>query len=80
MRWMVTGIDLSLTALLFLALLCVLAQPAYAYVDPGSGLFALQIISTTFAGMIFMLRRRLRSLFRGATLRSISKAEKAVKL
>jgi hypothetical protein len=47
-----------------LAVLCALAQPAYAYVDPGSGFLAIQMISTTFAGMIFMARKRLRSLFR----------------
>jgi hypothetical protein len=47
-----------------LAVLCALAQPAYAYVDPGSGFLALQMISTTFAGMIFMARKRLRSFFK----------------
>jgi hypothetical protein len=46
------------------ALLCALARPAYAYVDPGSGFLALQMLSTTFAGMIFMARKRLRNLFR----------------
>jgi hypothetical protein len=79
MRWMIAGFDLSLTALLLLAMLCMLAQPAYAYVDPGSGLFAFQIISTTFAGMIFMLRGRLRSLVRSLTLRSVAKTEKVAK-
>jgi len=47
-----------------MAMLCALAQPAYAYVDPGSGFLAIQMISTTFAGMIFMARKRLRSLFK----------------
>jgi hypothetical protein len=47
-----------------LALLCALSKPAYGYVDPGSGLFAVQIISTTFAGALFMLRRRLMELAR----------------
>jgi hypothetical protein len=47
-----------------LALLCALTKPAYGYVDPGSGLFAVQIISTTFAGALFMLRRRLKELAR----------------
>jgi hypothetical protein len=45
-----------------LAVLCALAKPAYAYVDPGSGLLVFQMMSTTFAGIIFMLRRRLRHL------------------
>jgi hypothetical protein len=47
-----------------LAVLCALAQPAYAYADPGAGLLALQLISTTFAGIIFMIRKRLRRFFR----------------
>jgi hypothetical protein len=52
------------------AVLCAAARPAYAYIDPGSGLFAFQIISTTFAGTLFMLRKRingfLRQLFEGS--------------
>jgi len=48
-----------------LAVLGALEQPAYAYVDPGSGLLALQILSTTFAGFIFILRRRVHQFFRG---------------
>jgi hypothetical protein len=59
-----------------LAVLCALAQPAYAYVDPGSGLLALQIISTTFAGMIFLLRRRLCGFLRHMTGHSGSKSKK----
>jgi len=59
-----------------LAVFCVFTQPAYAYVDPGSGLLAFQIISTTFAGMIFMLRRRLHSLLRSMTMHFGSKSEK----
>jgi hypothetical protein len=62
-----------------LAVLCALAQPAYAYIDPGSGLLAFQIISTTFAGMIFMLRRRLRDSLWRLTRRFGSKSEKVTK-
>jgi hypothetical protein len=62
-----------------LAVLCAFAQPAYAYVDPGSGLLAFQIISTTFAGMIFLLRRRLRGFLRHITGHSGSKSEKVPK-
>jgi len=54
---------ISLMVLQMLAVLCALAQPAYAYADPGSGLLAIQFMSTTFAGIVFMLRRRLRQLF-----------------
>ena len=35
---------------------------AYAYVDPGSGLFLLQGISSVFAGLLFHFRKRLKSL------------------
>ena len=35
---------------------------AYAYVDPGSGLFLLQGISSICAGLLFHFRRRLKAL------------------
>lgn len=73
------ALDLCLTAVLILAVLCALAQPAYAYVDPGSGLFALQIVSSTFAGMIFLLRKRLRSVFGKVAIRFGLKSEDAAK-
>jgi hypothetical protein len=79
MRSIYLVLSLFLTAIQAFAVLCALAQPAYAYVDPGSGLFAFQIISTTMAGMIFMLRRRLRSIFRGMAPRSGSKNARTVK-
>jgi uncharacterized membrane protein (DUF4010 family) len=79
MRWLYAGLNFSLTVFSILAVLCAFAQPAYAYVDPGSGLFAFQIISTTVAGMIFMLRRRLHGLIRSLTMHSGPKSEKAAK-
>jgi hypothetical protein len=63
LRTLYAVLDLVLMAVLILAVLCVLARPAYAYVDPGSGLLALQVISSTFAGMIFLVRKRLRRIF-----------------
>lgn len=45
------------------AVICVVAQPAYAYVDPGSGLFLVQIIGTTFVGATFLIRKRVRQVF-----------------
>ena len=39
--------------------LCVTARPAYAYVDPGSGLFFLQVIGSTFVGFSLLVRKRL---------------------
>lgn len=38
------------------------AEPAHAYIDPGSGLLLLQILGSTFAGMTFLLRKKLRNL------------------
>jgi hypothetical protein len=38
-------------------------RPAYAYVDPGSGLLVVQFLGTTFAGVSFLLRKRIRQLF-----------------
>jgi hypothetical protein len=54
---------LSLNVIQVLAVLSALTQPAYAYIDPGSGLFALQTISTTVAGVVFLIRKKLRHLF-----------------
>jgi hypothetical protein len=68
---------LLLSIIQILAVLCSLAQPAYAYVDPGSGLFTLQIISTTFAGIIFFIRRKFRCLF--GTRHAGPKSEKVIK-
>lgn len=36
------------------------AQPAYGYVDPGSGLVALQVVGSTIAALGFLLRKRVR--------------------
>jgi hypothetical protein len=55
----------SLMTLQVLAVLGALEQPAYAYVDPGSGLLALQILSTTFAGFIFIVRKRVHRFLMG---------------
>jgi hypothetical protein len=73
------AIAFSIIVLQMIAVLCALAQPAYAYVDPGSGLLAVQIISTTFAGMIFLLRRRLRGFLKRITGHSGSKSGKVNK-
>ena len=34
-----------------------LTQPAYAYVDPGSGAFVLQILGVFLASMLFFFRQ-----------------------
>jgi hypothetical protein len=63
LRWLYVSLAASLITIQFLALLCAVEQPAYAYVDPGSGLLAFQILGTTFAGIIFMVRKKLRRFF-----------------
>lgn len=46
------------------AALCVSAKPAYAYVDPGSGLLLLQILGSTILGFTFLIRKRIAQLLR----------------
>ncbi len=41
-----------------------LERRAYAYVDPGSGLFILQAAGTILTGVMYTLRRRIGSLLR----------------
>lgn len=56
----------------FGAALCVIEKPAYAYVDPGSGLFFLQVIGSTALGFTYLLRKRI-----GQLLGLFGKGEKA---
>jgi len=53
-----TALYYAISILWLFALLCVLVQPAYAYVDPGSGLLLFQL-----TGSLFLLRKRVRKLF-----------------
>lgn len=46
-----------------LAIAMALVRPALAYVDPGAGLLAFQIVGSTFAGIVFLVRSRLRRFF-----------------
>lgn len=39
-----------------------LERRAYAYVDPGSGLLMLQAAGTVLTGVLFTLRKRIKSL------------------
>jgi hypothetical protein len=52
----------SLALILALTICC--ERPAYGYVDPGSGLLAMQTLSAMFTGALFYFRRRLKSLFK----------------
>lgn len=56
--------DAVLTACLVLALTCLFERPAYAYIDPGSGILACQAIGAFFTGTLFYFRRRIRNFFR----------------
>ena len=51
----------SSVVLLLFFLLCA-ARPAFAYVDPGSGFFVVQVIASVFAGVVFAVRRRIQLL------------------
>jgi len=55
----------------FFIVLNVTAQPAHAYVDPGSGLFLFQVAGSTFAGTLFLLRKRIRNFFERFGRRSL---------
>jgi hypothetical protein len=58
---------IGVSACLLVSLLCLLERPAYAYVDPGSGLLAFQSLSAFVAGGLFFCRQRIKRLFRGRT-------------
>ena len=50
-------------AIWIFAVLCIIERPAYAYVDPGSGLFFFQVIGSTFVGFGYLARKRIAQLF-----------------
>jgi len=50
-------------ALWLMIVLASTARPAYAYVDPGTGLLLFQVVGSTFAGIMFLLRKHLRQFF-----------------
>ncbi len=51
------------TIAMFFSLSLAFEHKAYAYVDPGSGLIMLQAAGTVLTGILFTLRRRIKSLF-----------------
>jgi len=56
-------ISLSLTVFCCVCLLVAMERRAYAYVDPGSGLMALQTAAAGLAAAGYYLRRRIAALF-----------------
>jgi hypothetical protein len=51
------------TVAMFFSLGLAFERRAYAYVDPGSGLLMLQAAGTVVTGVLFTLRKRIKSLF-----------------
>ena len=58
-------------------LLVALTKPAYGYVDPGSGLLAVQVGGSMLAGGLFILRSKLRRLFGLTSASSKSESDKS---
>jgi hypothetical protein len=68
----------ALAVVELLVLLAALAKPAYGYVDPGSGLLAVQVGGSMLAGGLFILRSKIRKLFRMSSPPTASKTETEV--
>lgn len=58
-------------------LLVAFTRPAYGYVDPGSGLLAVQVGGSMLAGALFILRAKIRRLFRMKSPETPVEAEKS---
>jgi hypothetical protein len=56
-------LSLSLAVLCGICLVVATEHRAYAYVDPGSGLLALQSIAAAAAAGVYYMRRRIAALF-----------------
>jgi hypothetical protein len=55
--------SVALSVLICFSLVIATARPAFGYVDPGSGLLALQSAASVVAASAYFLRRRIRALF-----------------
>ena len=55
--------SVALFLLFCFSLMIATARPAFGYVDPGSGLLALQSAASVVAASVYFLRRRIRALF-----------------
>ncbi len=58
-------VSISLSVFIFLCMLVATERQAYGYVDPGSGLIALQGLASAAAAFGYFMRRRIGLLFRG---------------
>jgi hypothetical protein len=55
--------SISLTVVMALCLMVASERRAWGYVDPGSGLIAIQAIASVVAAWAYMVRRRIRAFF-----------------
>lgn len=60
-------ISVPLAIFTILCLLVATERRAWGYVDPGTGLLALQSITSVMAAAGYLLRRRIKALFKGST-------------
>ena len=63
-RWFSSALVATRVAVSSLAVLIAGAQPALAYIDPGTGSMILQLLAAAVAGSLFYVRRW-RDLFMG---------------
>jgi hypothetical protein len=66
----------ALASVELVVLLAALTKPAYGYVDPGSGLLAVQVGGSMLAGGLFFLRSKIRRLLRMNSTEERIEAEK----
>ena len=65
---------------IFVALLCLRAQPAMAYIDPGSGSAIMSAILGVFAAIAFTIKTywyKIKSVFSGKKVNQESKTDQA---
>ncbi|HEV2619365.1 MAG TPA: hypothetical protein VGU23_05440 [Acidobacteriaceae bacterium] len=60
-------ISFSLAIVIALLMLAGSERRAWGYVDPGSGLIALQTIASVAAAYVYMVRRKIRGFFKRKT-------------
>lgn len=54
---------IAVTCAMLVCLFVCFERPAYAYIDPGSSLFLFQAVSSAFLGVLYFMRRRIKTLF-----------------
>jgi hypothetical protein len=65
--WMKQFISFSLAVFIALCMVVATERRAWGYVDPGSGLIALQTFASVAAAYAYMVRRRIRAFFQRKT-------------